>query len=209
MLIPAGGRLQADRQAAGRRHRDRSGAHRHPDAAQASAWSASSSSSSATAWSTCRWPTAPPSPTWRRNTARPAAFFPIDAESLTYLRLSGRDEDQIALVESLRQGAGALAPPGQPEANTAPPCTWTWPRAAVAGRPEAPAGSRAAEDMKAGNFTATWPADRQPQAEGRLRRGRIQGRRRRAAAGPPPGRQTDFQNRRSRIRTRTWATARW
>jgi aconitate hydratase len=38
------------------------------------AWSASSSSSSAPAWRTCRWPTARPSPTWRRSTAPPLAF---------------------------------------------------------------------------------------------------------------------------------------
>ena len=35
------------------------------------------------------WPTGPPSPIWRRNMAPPAAFFPIDNETLNYLRLTG------------------------------------------------------------------------------------------------------------------------
>ena len=73
MLIPevVGFRLTGKLQ--GRRHRHRPRAHRHRDAAHARAWSASSSSSSARASTICRSRTAPPSPTWRRNMARPAA----------------------------------------------------------------------------------------------------------------------------------------
>ena len=37
---------------------------------------------------------------------RPAGFFPVDAETLRYMRMTGRTEDQIALTEtySLEQG---------------------------------------------------------------------------------------------------------
>ena len=37
--------------------------------------------------SSSRWPIAPPSPTWRPNMARPWGSFPVDAETLSYLRL--------------------------------------------------------------------------------------------------------------------------
>ena len=40
-----------------------------------------------------------------------AAIFPIDDETLRYLRLTGRTEEQVALVEAYCQGAGALARP--------------------------------------------------------------------------------------------------
>jgi len=43
-------------------------------------------------------------------------IFPIDAESLTYLRLSGRPADLIALVESYAKAQGLWHEPGQPEA---------------------------------------------------------------------------------------------
>ena len=35
-------------------------------------------------------------------------FFPVDAETLKYLRLSGRDETRVQLVETVLQGAGTL-----------------------------------------------------------------------------------------------------
>ncbi|MDQ3617869.1 MAG: aconitate hydratase AcnA [Pseudomonadota bacterium] len=44
-------------------------------------------------------------------------IFPIDAESLTYLRLSGRTEEQIALVEAYAKAQGMWHEPGQPEAH--------------------------------------------------------------------------------------------
>jgi len=43
-------------------------------------------------------------------------IFPVDAESLTYLRLSGRSEEQIALVEAYARAQGMWHEPGQPEA---------------------------------------------------------------------------------------------
>ncbi|KFN51485.1 aconitate hydratase AcnA [Arenimonas composti] len=44
-------------------------------------------------------------------------IFPIDEEALNYLRLSGRDEDQIALVRAYAQAQGLWRNPGQPEAE--------------------------------------------------------------------------------------------
>jgi aconitate hydratase len=41
-------------------------------------------------------------------------FFPIDAESLTYLRLSGRSEAQIALVEAYAKAQGLWHAPDSP-----------------------------------------------------------------------------------------------
>jgi aconitate hydratase len=44
-------------------------------------------------------------------------IFPIDAEAVRYLRLSGRSEEQIALVEAYARAQGLWHEPGQPEAN--------------------------------------------------------------------------------------------
>ena len=44
-------------------------------------------------------------------------IFPIDAESLNYLRLSGRGEDQIALVEAYAKAQGLWHEPGSPHAS--------------------------------------------------------------------------------------------
>ncbi|MCA1714609.1 MAG: aconitate hydratase AcnA [Gammaproteobacteria bacterium] len=44
-------------------------------------------------------------------------IFPIDAEVLTYLRLSGRPEHQIALVEAYARAQGLWHEPGQPHAS--------------------------------------------------------------------------------------------
>ena len=43
-------------------------------------------------------------------------IFPIDAEALNYLRLSGRDAEQIALVEAYAKAQGLWHEPGTPEA---------------------------------------------------------------------------------------------
>ncbi|TCO79735.1 aconitase [Plasticicumulans lactativorans] len=42
-------------------------------------------------------------------------LFPIDAETLAYLRLSGRDAAQVALVEAYARAQGLFAEPGAPE----------------------------------------------------------------------------------------------
>ncbi|HEY4529458.1 MAG TPA: aconitate hydratase AcnA, partial [Luteimonas sp.] len=44
-------------------------------------------------------------------------IFPIDAEALRYLRLSGRSEEQIALVEAYARAQGLWHEPGQPAAT--------------------------------------------------------------------------------------------
>ena len=44
-------------------------------------------------------------------------IFPVDAESLRYLRLSGREEEQIALVEAYARAQGLWHEPGQAEAT--------------------------------------------------------------------------------------------
>ncbi|WP_149193515.1 aconitate hydratase AcnA [Luteimonas suaedae] len=44
-------------------------------------------------------------------------IFPVDAEALSYLRLSGRSEEQIALVEAYARAQGLWHEPGQPEAS--------------------------------------------------------------------------------------------
>jgi aconitate hydratase len=44
-------------------------------------------------------------------------IFPIDEESLTYLRLSGREESLIRLVEAYARAQGLWRTPGQPEAT--------------------------------------------------------------------------------------------
>jgi aconitate hydratase len=46
-------------------------------------------------------------------------IFPIDRETLAYLRLTGRDEEQIALVEAYARAQGLFREPGAPEAHYA------------------------------------------------------------------------------------------
>jgi len=45
------------------------------------------------------------------------AIFPIDRETLSYLRFSGRDEDHVALVEAYARESGLFHEPGAPEAE--------------------------------------------------------------------------------------------
>ncbi|MBK9777274.1 MAG: aconitate hydratase AcnA [bacterium] len=44
-------------------------------------------------------------------------LFPIDAETLRYLRFTGRTDDQVALVEAYAREQGLFAEPGTPEAD--------------------------------------------------------------------------------------------
>jgi aconitate hydratase len=44
------------------------------------------------------------------------AFFPVDAETLAYLRFTGRDETHVALVEAYARETGLFHEPGAPEA---------------------------------------------------------------------------------------------
>ncbi len=73
-------------------------------------------------------------------------IFPVDAETLRYLRLTGRSEEQIALVEAYYKEQGlfhtAKLARGRVHADAR---TRSWRSRAECRRPEAPAGSRAAE----------------------------------------------------------------
>ena len=44
-------------------------------------------------------------------------IFPVDAETLRYLRLTGRSDEQIALVEAYYKEQGLFHAPGAPEAE--------------------------------------------------------------------------------------------
>ena len=44
-------------------------------------------------------------------------FFPVDAETLRYLRLTGRDEAQVALVEAYCKAQGLWRDAGTPPAE--------------------------------------------------------------------------------------------
>ena len=72
-------------------------------------------------------------------------IFPIDEEALNYLRLSGRSEEQIALVEAYAKAQGLWHDANTPHATYSRHAGARPGRGeAVAGRPQAPAGSRAA-----------------------------------------------------------------
>jgi aconitate hydratase len=81
-------------------------------------------------------------------------IFPIDEEALTYLRLSGRDEAQIALVRDYAQAQGLWRKPGQPDAHYSAVLTLDLAavKPSLAG-PKRPQDRVLLEDMKA-NFRA-------------------------------------------------------
>jgi len=53
-------------------------------------------------------------------------FFPVDEETLNYLRLTGREEDQIELVKAYTQAQGLWRQPGAEPTFTNTRCTSTW-----------------------------------------------------------------------------------
>jgi hypothetical protein len=111
-------------------------------------------------------------------------IFPIDAESLTYLRLSGRSEAQIALVEAYAKAQGLWHDAVAARELLRRAATRHGLGEALAGRPEAPAGSRAAGRTCRPISTTIWPADREPQG---AQPGRANfGRRRRSTASRAP-----------------------
>ena len=114
---PRGGRLQTDGRVARRRHGHGPGSDCGANAQGKKVWLASLLNSMGKAWPSCRWRTGPPSPTWRRNTARPVGYFPIDSETLNYLRLTGRADAQVALVEAYAKAQGMWRDADAPEAD--------------------------------------------------------------------------------------------
>ena len=93
----------------------------------------------------CRSRTAPPSPTWRRNMARPAASSPSTRRRSPISRRPARKKSRIALVEAYAKAQGLYR-----DSRHAGPGVHQDARArsrrgrAVARRAEAPAGPRAA-----------------------------------------------------------------
>ena len=89
-----------------------------------------------------------------------AAIFPIDDVTLDYLRLTGRREEQVALVEAYAKEQGLWHDPARP----AEPRLQRVPRARpvdgrpVDRRPEAPAGPHRARPTRRSQF-AQGPAD--------------------------------------------------
>ena len=114
---PAGHRFPALRQAARRRHGHRPGADGHANAPQEGGGGQICRILRRRASANCRWPTGRRSPTCRPNTAPPAASFPVDAESLHYLRYTGRPESQIQLVEAYFKEQGMFHTKGAAEAT--------------------------------------------------------------------------------------------
>ncbi|MDZ7909478.1 MAG: aconitase family protein [Gemmobacter sp.] len=53
-------------------------------------------------------------------------FFPIDNETLRYLRNTGRDESRIALVEAYAKANGLWRKRGLRPIYSPPPCISTW-----------------------------------------------------------------------------------
>ena len=113
MLAARGGRLRADRRAARGRHGHRSGADGDPDAARSTAWWASSSSSSARASRTISLADRATIANMAPEYGATMGFFPVDDETLRYLRRTGRPDGAGRAGGALLQGAGAVPRPTQ------------------------------------------------------------------------------------------------
>ena len=128
MLIPEVVGFPPHGQAAGRRHRHRPGADRHPDAAQEGRGGQVRRVLRRRPGQACPWPTAPPSPTWPRNTAPPVVSSRWTSETLNYMRLSGREDEHHRAGGSLHQGPGPVARFQRSPTPSSPMCwSWTWP----------------------------------------------------------------------------------
>ena len=99
----------------------------------------------ATAWPACRWPTGPRIANMAPEYGATCGLFPIDAETIRYLELSGRPPALITLVEAYAKAQGMFA-----LGELARGRVFRHARArpldgrAQPGRPEAAAGPRAA-----------------------------------------------------------------
>ena len=109
---PRGGRLQADRQDDGRHDRDRPRAQGRADAAQEGRGRASSSSSTATGLDHLPLADRATIANMAPEYGATCGFFPIDDETLRYLRNTGRDEDADRAGRGLRQGERHVARAG-------------------------------------------------------------------------------------------------
>ena len=122
-------------------------------------------------------------------------IFPIDAEALNYLRLSGRSEEQIALVEAYAKAQGLWRDADAPHAELlrhAATSTWPTCKPSLAG-PKRPQDRVLLERHEGQLPRQPRRPDRQPQAA--QDRGQAHGRRRRRpAAGRAPGRQAGVED---------------
>ena len=90
------------------------------------------------------------------------AIFPIDDMTLDYLRLTGRDESQVALVEQYAKAQGLFRTSGSPDAIYSETIELDLSiDRAEPGRPEASAGSRVARKAKTA-FQAALPSMQVP-----------------------------------------------
>ena len=143
MLIPEVVGFQLTGKLPRGRHRHRPRAHRHADAAQEGRGRQVRRVLRRRASTTCRSPTARPSPTWRPNMAPPAASSRSTSETLALSATTGRDDGADRAGRGLCQGAGHVA--RRRHADPVSPTARPRPRhgRAVARRPEAAAGPRA------------------------------------------------------------------
>ena len=111
MLVPAGRRLQADGRAARGRDRDRPRADGDASCCARPASSASSSSTSATGSSALPLADRATIGNMSPEYGATCGFFPVDDETLAYLRLTGRDERAGRARRGVLQGERALARP--------------------------------------------------------------------------------------------------
>ena len=61
------------------------------------------------AWLPCRWPDRATIANMAPEYGATVGFFPVDEETLRYLRLTGRPEELVELRRALHQGAGPVA----------------------------------------------------------------------------------------------------
>jgi aconitate hydratase len=53
-------------------------------------------------------------------------YFPVDAEALRYMRLTGRSEETVALTEAYMRAQGLFHEAGMPEPEYTDTLEWTW-----------------------------------------------------------------------------------
>ena len=100
------------------------------------------------------------------------AIFPIDAMTLDYLRLTGREASRVALVEAYARAQGLFFEPGAADPVYSETIEMDLEhRRAQPRRPEAPAGSRPAQERQAGLCTGAARDDGGEEIRRRRRRG--------------------------------------
>ena len=102
-----------------------------------------------------------------------ATLFPIDDETLAYLRLTGRSAERVDLVERTRRSRACGAARRRARRSTRRSC-WTCVGGAVGGRAAPAAGPRAAQDLRDNFRPTSRAASRRWPLEGR-RRGVVEG----------------------------------